>query len=589
MARIEDYALIGDCHSAALVCLDGSIDWLCLPRFDSAACFAALLGSRQNGRWRIAPAGIVSRTTRQYLGDSLVLETVFETADGAVALIDFMTIEPSNVLRIIEGRRGTVPCQFELILRFDYGISIPWVTRLRTGYGIRAVAGPDQVIVRADVPLQARDMTTVADFAVNQGERIRFSLTHAPSHLPLPDAPDPDNALTEAETHWNEWSDRSTYSGRWQAPVRRSLLTLKALTYLPTGGITAAVTTSLPEALGGMRNWDYRFCWPRDSSFTLLSLTDTGHRDEARASGDWLRRAIAGAPEQLQALYGLAGERFIPEREIHWLAGYEASQPVRIGNAAMEQHQLDVFGEMELAFRREIDLGFVAPRAHWTLRRTLIEHLIAIWRQPDEGIWEVRGGPQQFTYSKAMAWAAMDCAIRSAEEHGLPAPLDQWRKVRDEIFDLVCERGYNVSVGAFTQTLDGTNLDASLLLLPLIGFLPPSDPRIVSTVDAIGRELMADGLIRRYHTHETEDGLPPGEATFLACSFWYASNLSLQDRQDEAVALFERLLGLCNDVGLLAEEYDHETGRQLGNFPQAFSHLALIGTALVLDGTVRTL
>lgn len=589
MARIEDYALIGDCHSAALVCLDGSIDWLCLPRFDSAACFAALLGSRQNGRWRIAPAGIVSRTTRQYLGDSLVLETVFETADGAVALIDFMTIEPSNVLRIIEGRRGTVPCQFELILRFDYGISIPWVTRLRTGYGIRAVAGPDQVIVRADVPLQARDMTTVADFAVNQGERIRFSLTHAPSHLPLPDAPDPDNALTEAETHWNEWSDRSTYSGRWQAPVRRSLLTLKALTYLPTGGITAAVTTSLPEALGGMRNWDYRFCWPRDSSFTLLSLTDTGHRDEARAWGDWLRRAIAGAPEQLQALYGLAGERFIPEREIHWLAGYEASQPVRIGNAAMEQHQLDVFGEMELAFRREIDLGFVAPRAHWTLRRTLIEHLIAIWRQPDEGIWEVRGGPQQFTYSKAMAWAAMDCAIRSAEEHGLPAPLDQWRKVRDEIFDLVCERGYNVSVGAFTQTLDGTNLDASLLLLPLIGFLPPSDPRIVSTVDAIGRELMADGLIRRYHTHETEDGLPPGEATFLACSFWYASNLSLQDRQDEAVALFERLLGLCNDVGLLAEEYDHETGRQLGNFPQAFSHLALIGTALVLDGTVRTL
>jgi GH15 family glucan-1,4-alpha-glucosidase len=589
LARIEDYALIGDCHSAALVCLDGSIDWLCLPRFDSAACFAALLGSRQNGRWRIAPAGIVSRTTRQYLGDSLVLETVFETADGAVALIDFMTIEPSNVLRIIEGRRGTVPCQFELILRFDYGISIPWVTRLRTGYGIRAVAGPDQVIVRADVPLQARDMTTVADFAVNQGERIRFSLTHAPSHLPLPDAPDPDNALTEAETHWNEWSDRSTYSGRWQAPVRRSLLTLKALTYLPTGGITAAVTTSLPEALGGMRNWDYRFCWPRDSSFTLLSLTDTGHRDEARAWGDWLRRAIAGAPEQLQALYGLAGERFIPEREIHWLAGYEASQPVRIGNAAMEQHQLDVFGEMELAFRREIDLGFVAPRAHWTLRRTLIEHLIAIWRQPDEGIWEVRGGPQQFTYSKAMAWAAMDCAIRSAEEHGLPAPLDQWRKVRDEIFDLVCERGYNVSVGAFTQTLDGTNLDASLLLLPLIGFLPPSDPRIVSTVDAIGRELMADGLIRRYHTHETEDGLPPGEATFLACSFWYASNLSLQDRQDEAVALFERLLGLCNDVGLLAEEYDHETGRQLGNFPQAFSHLALIGTALVLDGTVRTL
>jgi GH15 family glucan-1,4-alpha-glucosidase len=589
LARIEDYALIGDCHSAALVCLDGSIDWMCLPRFDSAACFAALLGSRQNGRWRIGPDCIVSRTTRKYLGDSLVLETVFETTAGVVALIDFMTVEPSHVVRIVEGRAGTVPCQFELILRFDYGISIPWVTRLRTGYGIRAVAGADQLIVRADVPLMAKDMTTVADFTVSQGERIRFSLSHGPSHLPLPDAPDADSALTEAETHWNEWSDRSTYGGRWQGPVRRSLLTLKALTYLPTGGISAAATTSLPEALGGIRNWDYRFCWPRDSSFTLLALTDTGHRDEARAWGDWLRRAIAGAPEQLQALYGLAGERFIPEREIHWLAGYEASQPVRIGNAAMEQHQLDVFGEMELAFRREIELGFVAPRAHWTLRRTLIEHLVMIWREPDEGIWEVRGGAQQFTYSKAMAWAAFDCAIRSAEEHALPAPLDQWRKVRDEIFNLVCERGYNASVGAFTQTLDGTCLDASRLLLPLIGFLPPNDPRIISTVDAIGRELMADGLIRRYHTHETNDGLPPGEATFLACSFWYVSNLSLQGRQDEAEAMFERLLALCNDVGLLAEEYDHEKGRQLGNFPQAFSHLALIGSALILDGIMKSL
>jgi GH15 family glucan-1,4-alpha-glucosidase len=589
LARIEDYALIGDCHSAALVCRDGSIDWLCLPRFDSAACFAALLGSRQNGRWRIAPAGIVTRTTRQYLGDSLVLETVFETASGAVALIDFMTVEPSNVIRIVEGRRGSVACCFELVLRFDYGISIPWVTRLRTGFGIRGVAGADQVVVRADVPLLAKDMTTVADFTVHRGQRIRFSLTHAASHLPLPHAPDPDKALTEAEAHWNEWSDRSTYSGEWERPVRRSLLTLKALTYLPTGGIAAAATTSLPEAIGGIRNWDYRFCWPRDSSLTLLALTDTGHREEARAWGNWLRRAVAGAPEQLQSLYGLAGERFIPEREIHWLAGYEASQPVRIGNAAMEQHQLDVFGEMELAFRREIDLGFAAPRTHWTMRRTLIEHLVAIWREPDEGIWEVRGGPQHFTYSKAMAWAAMDCAIRSAEEHALPAPLFQWRKVRDEIFDLVCERGYNASVGAFTQTLDGTILDASLLLLPLIGFLPPDDPRIVSTVNTIGRELMADGLIRRYHTHETEDGLPPGEGTFLACSFWYASNLALQGRRDEAVALFERLLGLCNDVGLLAEEYDHALCRQVGNFPQAFSHLALIGTALVLNGSQRSL
>ena len=589
MARIEDYALIGDCHSAALVCKDGSIDWLCLPRFDNAACFASLLGTRQNGLWRLAPAGVTTRVTRQYRGDSLVLETVFETADGAIALIDFMALQPSHVVRIVEGRGGTVACAMELILRFDYGISIPWVTRLRTGHGIRAVCGADQVIVRSDVPLRARDMTTVAEFTVSEGERVRFILSHAASHLPNPEAPDADTALTESEAHWCAWSDRSEYHGRWRAQVRRSLLTLKALTHAPTGGISAAVTTSLPEFIGGIRNWDYRFCWPRDASFTLLALTNAGHRDEPRAWGNWLRRAVAGAPEQLQSLYGLGGERWIPEREIHWLAGYEASQPVRIGNAAMEQHQLDVFGEIELAFRREIELGFVSPQAHWTMRRAMIEHMIAIWRQPDEGIWEVRGGPQQFTYSKAMAWAAMDCAIRSAEEHRLPAPLDIWRAVRTEIFDCVCQRGYNAKVGAFTQTLDGDNLDASLLLLPLIGFLPPQDPRIVATVNAIGRELIADGLILRYHTQETNDGLPPGEGTFLACSFWYASNLALQGRQREAVELFERLLALCNDVGLLAEEYDHKACRQVGNFPQAFSHLALIGTALVLDGVVKTL
>lgn len=589
MARIEDYALIGDCHSAALVCKDGAIDWLCLPRFDSSACFAALLGTRQNGLWRIAPAGPVARITRQYRGDTLVLETLFETADGAVALIDFMTVAPSNVIRIVEGRRGTVPFCLELVLRFDYGISVPWVTRLHTGHGIRAVCGSEQVVVRADVPLLAKDMTTVAAFTVSEGQRVRFSLTHAPSHLKPPEAPDPDSALTEAEAHWRSWSDRCTYDGRWRSQVRRSLLTLKALTHRPTGGIAAAATTSIPELIGGLRNWDYRFCWPRDSSFTLLALTDCGHREEARAWGDWLRRAVAGSPSQLQSLYGLGGERWIPEREIHWLAGYEASQPVRIGNAAMEQHQLDVFGEMELAFRREIELGFVAPRAHWSLRRTLIEHLTSIWREPDEGIWEVRGGAQQFTYSKAMAWAALDRAIRSAEEHALPAPLDRWRQVRTDIFNCVCQRGYNPSVGAFTQTLDGSNLDASLLLLPLIGFLPPDDFRIKGTVEAIGRELMADGLIRRYHTHETQDGLPPGEGTFLACSFWYASNLALQGRHDEAVALFERLLGLCNDVGLLAEEYDHAACRQVGNFPQAFSHLALIGAALVLDGVVTSL
>jgi GH15 family glucan-1,4-alpha-glucosidase len=589
LARLEDHALIGDCHSAALVCNDGTIDWLCLPRFDSPACFAALLGTRENGLWTIAPAAEVTRVTRQYRGDSLVLETLFETADGAVALIDFMTIEPSTVVRIVEGRRGVVPCTFELLLRFDYGISVPWVTTLHTMNGIRAISGAEMVIVRSGVPLRPKGMTTVADFSVSAGERVRFTLNHSPSHLIPGNPQDPDEALLEAETHWLAWSDRCTYHGRWQSQVRRSLLTLKALTHRPTGGIAAAVTTSIPEFIGGIRNWDYRFCWPRDASFTLLALTDTGHREEARAWGDWLRRAVAGSPAQLQSLYGLGGERWIPEREIAWLAGYEGSKPVRIGNAAMEQHQLDVFGEMELAFRREIELGFVSAGAHWSLRTTLIEHLVSVWREPDEGIWEVRGGAQHFTFSKAMAWAAMDCAIRSAEEYGLPAPLDEWRQVRAEIFDVVCQRGYNASCGAFVQTLDGTILDASLLLLPLIGFLPPSDPRIVGTVEAIGRELMADGLIRRYHTHETEDGLPPGEGTFLACSFWYVSNLSLQGRQEEAVEMFERLLGLCNDVGLLAEEYDHETARQVGNFPQAFSHLALIGTALVLDGVIKTL
>jgi GH15 family glucan-1,4-alpha-glucosidase len=589
MARIEDHALIGDCHSAALVCKDGTIDWLCLPRFDSPACFAALLGSRQNGLWRIAPATGTSRITREYLGDSLVLETLFETDEGAFALIDFMSINPSHVIRIVEGRRGTVRCELELVLRFDYGISIPWVTRLHGAHGIHAVSGPEQVVVRSDVPLRAKDLTTIASFTITQGQRVRFTLSYAESHLPLPHAPDPDAALIEAESHWRAWSNRTTYRGRWEAPVRRSLLTLKALTYRPTGAIAAALTTSLPEHIGGVRNWDYRFCWPRDASFAVLALTNVGHHAEPVAWGNWLRRAVAGAATQLRALYGLSGERWLPEFEVHWLAGYEASQPVRIGNAAMEQHQLDVFGEIELAFCREVELGFVTPRAHWTMRRALIEHLIAIWREPDEGIWEVRGGAQQFTYSKAMAWAAVDRAIRTAEAHSLDAPLDRWRLVRADIFNVICQRGYNEAVGAFTQTLDGANLDASLLLLPLIGFLPPSDPRIISTLAAIGRDLMVNGLVLRYHTHETEDGLPPGDGSFLPCSFWYVSNLALQGRQAEAEAMFRQLLGLCNEVGLLAEEYDHLGGRQLGNFPQAFSHLALIGTALVLDGVVTSL
>jgi GH15 family glucan-1,4-alpha-glucosidase len=586
MARIEDHAVIGDCHSAALVCRDGTMDWLCLPRFDSAALFAALLGTRENGQWRIAPCRPATHVSRRYRGDTLVLETLFETNDGAVAVIDFMTIQPSTVVRIIEGRRGTVVCECELIVRFDYGISLPWVTRLNSGHGIRAISGPDQVVVRSEVPLHARHFTTRAEFPVKAGERVRFSLAYAPSHEPSPRAVDADQALVEAEAHWNAWSDRTTYHGRWRHEVRRSLLALKSLTHAPTGGITAAVTTSLPEFLGGIRNWDYRYCWPRDSALMLLALTDAGHRDEARAWGNWLRRALAGGPIQLRPLYGLAGEQWNPEREIDWLAGYEASQPVRIGNAATDQLQLDVFGEIELSFWREIEMGFINPSTHWGVRRRMIEHMLIIWRQPDQSIWEVRGPPQQFTFSKVMAWVAVDRAIRTAEAHGLSAPLERWRAARADMFAMICDHGFNTSIGAFTQTLGGQNLDASLLLLPLMGFLPASDPRMIATVEAIGRDLTWHGMVLRYRTEETRDGLPPGEGMFVACGFWYAAVLALQGRKDDAEAMFERLLGLCNDVGLLAEEYEPDTKRQLGNFPQGFSHLALIQTALILDGII---
>ena len=587
MARIEDHALIGDCNSAALVCIDGTIDWLCLPRFDSPACFAALLGTSQNGQWRIAPAGSISRVTRRYRGDTLALETLFETPDGAFALIDFMVVEAQALIRIVEGRRGQVPCRCEFAVRFDYGRCAPRLARVGTEYVIRAVSGAEQVVVSADVPFATDGLTTVADFTVNEGQRVRFTLMHGPESVPIQEPPDPDQALASAETYWRAWSDRCTYHGRWREPVRRSLLTLKALTHSPTGGIAAAATTSLPERLGGERNWDYRFCWPRDAGFTARGLATAGHGEEARAWADWLNRAVGGEAGHLRSLYGLAGERPGPERELPWLAGYEDSRPVRVGNAAMDQHQLDVYGEIELAFHRQNEPGFIELRTHWPMRRALIEQLVTIWREPDDGIWEVRGGPQQFTFSKAMAWVALDRAIRSADEHALPAPLQRWREARAEIFDVVCRRGYNASVGAFTQTLDGSTLDASLLLLPMAGFLTPEDPRIRGTVEAIGRDLMVDGLIRRYRTHETKDGLPPGEGSFLACSFWYASCLSLMGRQDEAVALFERLRGLCNDVGLLSEEYDPVAGRMLGNFPQAFSHLALIETALLLDGVTR--
>jgi GH15 family glucan-1,4-alpha-glucosidase len=580
--RIEDYALIGDCHTAALVSLDGSIDWLCWPRFDSPACFAALLGSADNGRWRVAPRGPISRIARRYRDNTLILETVFETDQGTAALIDFMPPEKNTIVRIVEGRMGTVPMELDLALRFEYGSAIPWVTRLDHGSGLCAVAGPDQVVLHSDTHLHGRALTTVSEFAVSAGERVCFALTHAPSHLPRPQPPDPLRALDETETGWTSWTGRCTYTGPWEAEVKRSLITLKALTYAPTGGIVAAPTTSLPEKIGGQRNWDYRYCWVRDATFTLLALMHAGYREEAQAWAAWLRRSVAGTPAQVQTLYGIAGERWLMEWEVPWLRGYEGSAPVRIGNAASAQLQLDVFGELMDALYQATTMGLARPSASWPFERAWAEHLEKLWQQPDESIWEVRGGAKNFTFSKVMAWVAMDRAIRSAERFGHSAPLERWRNVRDTIHRSVCEHGFNQEKNSFVQYYGGQAVDAALLLLPLVGFLPADDPRIKGTIAAVGRELMEDGLVLRYRTHETQDGLPPGEGVFLACSFWYVDNLVLQGRHQEAEEMFKRLLSLCNDVGLLAEEYDPAGRCHLGNFPQAFSHLALIHSAMNL-------
>ncbi|HEY1930436.1 MAG TPA: glycoside hydrolase family 15 protein [Acetobacteraceae bacterium] len=582
-SSIEDYALIGDCHTAALVSRTGSIDWLCWPRFDSGAVFAALLGTPENGRWLIAPTDPMPRITRRYHPNTLVLETEFETANGRVALIDCMVPERSSVIRIVEGRSGSVAMHVDVALRFEYGSAVPWVTRYDHGHGIRAIAGPHQVLLRSDVPLHGRHMRTVGDFTVAEGQRVRFALTRTPSHQPPPEPLDADKALAEAEARWTEWSDRCTYHGEWADAVHRSLLTLKALSFAPTGGIVAAPTTSLPEKLGGTRNWDYRYCWLRDATLTLLALMHAGYREEAKAWGAWLRRSVAGTPAQVQTLYGLAGERWIMEWEVPWLAGYQGARPVRIGNAASMQVQLDVYGELADALYQEAHLGLVKPRDSWDLQTALIAHLETIWEQPDESIWEVRSEAQQFTFSKVMCWVAFDRVIRAVEEFGLPGPVEKWRTLRARIHDSVCRDGFNMSKGAFVQYYGADELDASLLLMPMVGFLPADDPRMKGTIEAIGRELMTDGLIQRYRTHKGVDGLPPGEGVFLACSFWYVDCLALLGREAEARALFERLLSLCNDVGLLAEEYDPVERRQLGNFPQAFSHLALINAALNLE------
>jgi GH15 family glucan-1,4-alpha-glucosidase len=582
--RIEDYALIGDCGSAALVGRDGSIDWLCLPRFDSPACFAALLGEPGHGRWLICPVEPPARSKRRYLDGSLILATTFETAEGAVELIDFMRPHRRlpQLVRLVRGLRGRVAMRTEFILRFDYGAVVPWVERLSEG-GVTAIGGPERVVLRTPASLRGEDLKTVGEFTVYAGETIPFVLSYGPSHQPLPPAVDPARALHDTEVFWRRWSDRCSSAGPWTDVVKRSLVVLKGLTYAQTGGIVAAPTTSLPEQLGGVRNWDYRYCWLRDATFTLLALMHAGYYDEARTWRDWLFRAVAGSPDQLQIMYGLGGERRLTEWEVPWLPGFEGSRPVRIGNAAVNQTQLDIYGEILDALYHAHSHG-LPPNQHGdAIGHVLLGHLARIWDQPDEGIWEVRGPPQHFTHSKVMVWVAFDRMVKMLEQRGSTGrALPRWRQVRDRIHEDVCRKAFDPDLGSFVQAYGSKALDASLLLLPLVGFLPPTDPRIIGTLKAIERRLVVDGFVLRYDTGEVVDGLPPGEGAFLACSFWLADNFILQGRTTEARELFERLVALCNDVGLLAEEYDPHLGRQLGNFPQAFSHVALVNTAFNL-------
>lgn len=582
-ARIEDYALIGDCQAAALVARNGSLDWLCWPRFDSDACFAALLGSGDHGYWQIAPRNGAARITRRYRPKTLILETRFECREGAVTLVDFMPVPGmrSSVVRLVVGERGQVRMTTEFVLRFGYGAIVPWVTRLDDG-ALRAIAGPDMVVLRTPVQLVGQNLTTVGEFTVTAGEQMPFVLTYAPSHVPPPPPLDPQAALAATERFWSEWSQKCHPPGHCSDPVLRSLITLKALTYWPTGGLVAAPTTSLPELIGGVRNWDYRFCWLRDATLTLLALMDAGFYDEAQSWRDWLVRTVAGSPEQVQIMYGIAGERRLTELEVPWLPGYEGSAPVRIGNAACSQQQLDVFGELMDALHQARCKGLAASESGWALQRALLSHLERVWTEPDEGIWEMRGGRQHFTYSKVMAWVAFDRAIKSAEQFGLEAPLDRWRELAAAIHADICRRGYDRDLGSFVQSYGSKQLDASLLLLPLVGFLPPEDPRVRGTLQAIEQRLLVDGLLMRYDTAASPDGLPSGEGVFLACSFWLVDAYILQNRWHDARRLFARLLELRNDVGLLSEEYDPRTRRLVGNFPQAFTHVALVNSAFNL-------
>jgi len=578
--NIEDYALIGDLETAALIGRDGSLDWLCWPAFDSDACFAALLGTPEHGRWLIAPKEQDAKITRRYKPGTLILETRFECAEGVVTLVDFMPPRngASHIVRMVVGERGSVTMGAELVIRFGYGATIPWMTRIDE-QTMRGIAGPDMVLLRTDVKIRGENLKTVGEFTVKAGERVPFVLSYRRSHREPPEPIDPERALETTEKYWAEWSGKSKLGGPYKEAVMRSLVTLKALIYAPTGGIVAAPTTSLPEQPGGPRNWDYRFCWLRDATLTLLALMNAGYFEEASAWREWLLRSVAGSPPQMQIMYGIRGERRLSEWEITWLPGFENSKPVRAGNAAHNQLQLDVYGEIMDALHQARQGGLGENESGWELQKEFLKHLGTIWREPDEGIWEVRGERLHFTYSKAMAWVAFDRAIKSAEDFSLKGPVDEWRKTRDDIHANVCQYGFDAERGTFVRSYGSKNLDASLLLLPAIGFLPAEDPRIRRTIAAVERELTVDGLMQRYDTEKSEDGLPPGEGLFLACSFWLADAYLLLGRREEACKLFERLLSLRNDVGLLSEEFDPAGSRQIGNFPQAFSHLALVNAA----------
>ncbi|MCP3446583.1 glycoside hydrolase family 15 protein [Bradyrhizobium sp. CCGUVB14] len=579
--KIEDYALIGDCETAALVGRNGSIDWLCWPAFDSDACFAAILGTHKNGRWLIAPGEDVTTISRRYLGDTLILETRFETRSGTVALIDFMPPrgKASDIVRLVRGLTGTVKMRMELVIRFGFGVDIPWVRRCEDR-SLLAVAGQDMTVLRTPVETRGEDLTTVSDFEVKAGETVPFVLTYGPSHLDPPAPIDPEIALQETEKFWKDWSSRSTHDGEYRDLIMRSLITLKALTFGPTGGIVAAPTTSLPEKLGGARNWDYRFCWLRDATFTLLALMNSGYTEEASAWHNWLLRAAAGSPANMQIMYGIWGQRRLLEWEAGWLAGYEGAQPVRVGNAAHAQLQLDVYGELIDAFHQSrVAKLKLDDEANWALECAVLQHLAEVWDQPDHGIWERRGQPRHYVFSKVMTWVAFDRGIKSAETFGFKAPLLHWRTLREAIHRDVCNRGFDAEANAFVESYGSKLLDASVLLLPAVGFLPAGDPRVRGTIAAAENYMMRDGFVLRHDPREVSEEKQPIEGAFLACTLWLADACVLAGDLDKAQTLFDRVVGIANDVGLLAEEYDSIARRQTGNFPQALTHIALINTA----------